>query len=75
MITRFASRRYYWAPFMITHNVHELTEEEENQIRQSEWYVYGYGTGVIMLDNCVWSCDNSVEAKEYLDELGKVEKG
>lgn len=58
---------------MITHNPSELTEEEEKLIRQSQWYVYGYGTGVIMLDNCVWDCTNSVAAKEYLDELGKRE--
>jgi hypothetical protein len=57
----------------IDHNVHELTPEEQAEIRRSTWYMYTYGVGLIFLENgSTWDPTNSAAAKDYLDNTLKI---
>lgn len=53
----------------ITHNPHELTEEERKVIETAPWYMYVYGVGLIIFPAGTWDCTATVQAKEYLDNL------
>lgn len=58
----------------ITHNPHELTEEERKVIANAPWYMYVYGSGLILFPSGTWDCSNTVGAKYYLDNLKIPEK-
>lgn len=59
----------------ITHNPHELTEDERKLIASTPWYMYVYGVGLILLaGGSTWDCSDTVGAKQYLDNLKIPEK-
>lgn len=53
----------------ITHNPHELTNEERKLISHAPWYMYTYSVGLILFPSGTWDCSDTVGAKKYLDDL------
>ncbi|GAB3715794.1 hypothetical protein GCM10027592_56510 [Spirosoma flavus] len=58
---------------MIYNDVDHLTDEERNCILGAHWYSYTQGIGSILLSNGSWHCNDTVGAKQYLDNLGVTE--